>query len=82
MDTDTNDYSDDDSSISGGGGGDGGGGGRPQRQRRPSAKAREMKGLDFDKIIRKLSKGAWALECRVVCIWLGCLMKDRMCKRT
>lgn len=44
----------------GGGGGDGGdgGGGRPQRQRRPSAKARDMEGIDLNRIIESLSKGA------------------------
>ena len=37
--------------------GDGDGGGRPQRQRRLSAKARDMAGFDVDKIIKLVSKG-------------------------
>lgn len=33
------------------------GGGRAQRQRRPSAKARDMEGIDMDRIIKRLVKG-------------------------
>lgn len=36
---------------------DGDGGGRPQRQRKASAKAREMGGVDMEKIIKRISKG-------------------------
>lgn len=49
-----------------GGDDNGDGGGRPQRQRHPSAKARDMEGIDLNRIIESLSKGTYMGACLCV----------------